>query len=62
MQDFNTARFILYAEVLKKGLDSVHTIVEQLHCLEMLTTGLPSDADVKIWFVDQGNVTDYLHP
>lgn len=53
---------MLYAEVLKKGLDSVHTIVEQLHWLEMFTTGLHPDADVKIWFVDQGNVTDYLYP
>lgn len=57
VQDFYIAPFMLYAEVLKKGLDSVHTIVEQLHWLEMFTTGLHPDADVQICFVDQGNVT-----
>lgn len=53
VQDFNTARFMLYAEVLKKGLDSVHRILEQLRWLEMFTTGLHPDADVKICFVDK---------
>lgn len=38
----------------------MHTIVEQQHGLEMFTTGLHPDADVKICFVDQGNVTDFF--
>lgn len=45
VQDFYTAHFMLYTEVLKEGLDSVSTIVEQLHWLEMFTTGLHPDAD-----------------
>lgn len=48
---------MLYAEVLKKGLDPVHTIVEQVHWLEMFTIGLHPDAAAEICFVDQGNVT-----
>lgn len=38
----------------RKVLIFVHTILEQLHWLEMFTTGLHPDADVKICFVDKG--------
>lgn len=31
VQDFYTEHFMLCAEVLEKGIDSVHTIMEQLH-------------------------------
>lgn len=36
VQDFYTAHFMLYAEVLDKGNYSVHKIVEQLHWLKCL--------------------------
>lgn len=51
MQVFYIASFMLYAEVLKKSW----------YCLYSGgTTGLHTDANVKICFVDQGNVNDFF--